>query len=94
MMLTLKECLDFCELTEEEIHAISEHEHVPQIIAAGLGSSLIQSRGGIQAIQNYILDNIHYAEAHGETGKAANLQQVLAQFSAAHSRPDKMNAVK
>lgn len=83
-MLTLKECLDFCELSEEEIHAIAEHEHVPEIIAAELGSSLLQSRRGIQAIQNYILDNIHYAQAHGQIGKAEHLKQVLSEFRALH----------
>jgi hypothetical protein len=88
-MLTLKECLDFCELSEEEIHAIAEHEHVPEIVAAGLGSSLLRSRLGIQAIQNYILDNIHYAQSQGETGKAEHLKEVLSQFSALHPPPGK-----
>lgn len=93
-MLTLKQCVDFCELTEEEVHAIAEYERVPEIAAAGLGSSLLQSRGGIQAIQNYILENIHYAESRGEIWKVEHLQQVLAQFSAAHCRSNEMNAVK
>lgn len=83
-MLTLKECLDFCELSEEEVHIIAEHERVPEIIAAELGSSLLQSRCGIQAIQNYILDNIHYAQSHGQAGKAEHLKQVLSQFRALH----------
>ncbi len=30
-MLTFDDCLALCELTEEEIDAIAEHEHLPEI---------------------------------------------------------------
>jgi hypothetical protein len=42
-MLTMQDCLDFSGLTQEAIDAIAEHEHVPQMIAVGLASSLLES---------------------------------------------------
>ena len=33
-MITLEDCLAFCGLTEEEVLAIAEHEHMPEIAAA------------------------------------------------------------
>ena len=32
-MLTREDCLALCELTEGEVEAIAEHEHVPEMIA-------------------------------------------------------------
>lgn len=32
-MLTIQDCIDMCRLTEEEIAAVAEHEHVPDTIA-------------------------------------------------------------
>lgn len=46
-MLTLQECLDFCELSEEQICAIAEHEHVPEIIAAELANACCTAKRGV-----------------------------------------------
>lgn len=35
-MLTLRDFLDYCDLTEEEVGRIVEKEHVPPIVAAQL----------------------------------------------------------
>ena len=83
-MLTLQECLEFCDLTEDEIHAIAEHEHVPEIVAAELGDCLLRSQEGICLIRRFMLDDIENAESHGQRGKADHLHQVLAHFDALH----------
>jgi hypothetical protein len=93
-MLTLKDCLDFCELTEDEIHAIAEHEQVPEIVAAELGSSLLQSGSGVQAIQRFIQDNIRNAESNGQAEKAKRLEKLLARFRAAHPCSDEVTSDK
>ena len=38
-MITLEDCIAFCGLTEEEVLAIAEHEHVPEMAASALASS-------------------------------------------------------
>ena len=40
-MLTFEDCLSLSELTEEEILAIAEHEHIPELAALELGSDAV-----------------------------------------------------
>jgi hypothetical protein len=83
-MLTFKDCLEFCELTEEEIEAISEHEHVPEIVAAELGQALLKSGRGVAEIKRFILEEIERARACGQAAKAGRLEEVYRHFDAAH----------
>ena len=83
-MLTLQECLEFTELTEDEIHAIAEHEHVPEIVAAELGDCLLRSEEGICLIRRFMLDDIAVARLQGQQGKADHLHQVLEHFDETH----------
>ena len=44
-MITLLDCIDLCGLDEDEVAAISEHEHVPEIAATALASYLLHQHG-------------------------------------------------
>ncbi len=44
-MLTYEDCVGLTDLTEEEIEAIAQHEHLPEIIAAELGCYLVHDPG-------------------------------------------------
>ena len=35
-MISLEDCIALCGLTEQEVMAIAEHEHVPEIAAAAI----------------------------------------------------------
>ncbi len=83
-MLTLQECLEFCDLTEDEILAIAEHEHVPEIVAAELGECLLRSEDGVCLIRRYMQDDIANAESQGRHGRANRLHRVLDHFNATH----------
>jgi hypothetical protein len=39
-MITLEDCIGLCGLTEEEVLAIAEHEHLPEIAATALAQYL------------------------------------------------------
>ena len=43
-MLNFHDCLGFCALTEAEIEAIVEHEHIPELAAALMGNYLLAMR--------------------------------------------------
>ena len=43
-MITLEDCVGLCGLTEEEVLAIAEHEHLPEIAATALAASCPRSR--------------------------------------------------
>ena len=49
-MLTLEDCVAFCGLTEEEVLAIAEHEHMPEIAAAAFAEYLTNQEHGTEKI--------------------------------------------
>jgi hypothetical protein len=83
-MLTLEDCIAYCNLTKEEIDAIAEHEHLPEIIALELGNYLVHSEQGVPMIRRMILDDIAVAERHGKELRALQLKAVLRHFIQTH----------
>lgn len=82
-MITYEECLEMCDLSDEEIDAIAEHEHVEPIIAVALGKYLVEHDGSDQ-IKQFILDDIEAARSQGNTEKMALLTKTLCHFVSAH----------
>src|SRR5260221_11950081 len=76
-MITIEDCLALSDLTEEEIDAIAEHEHLPAIIAAELGNCLAHLPGGIDHIRSMIRDDIAAARLRGDERHALRLSLVL-----------------
>jgi hypothetical protein len=83
-MITLDDCIGMCGLDEEEIAAISEHEHVPEIAAAALASYLLKQPHGSEAIRTMIVDDIHKALDEGRIRHAAELFMALRHFLDRH----------
>ena len=83
-MLTLKDCLALADLSEDEILAIAEHEHLPEIAALELGQYLVQTPSGAPAIRRMILDDIAAAEKRGDKTRALTLKLVLKRFCDCH----------
>ncbi|MFO1314441.1 MAG: hypothetical protein U1F58_02465 [Burkholderiales bacterium] len=83
-MLTYEDCVALAELTEGEVAAIAEHEHVPAIVAAELGNYLVHDAHGVPRIWRIIVDDIAHARARGDLAGAARLKTVLRQFVATH----------
>ncbi len=83
-MLTLDDVIALSDLTEEEIDAIVEHEHCPEIIAAELGSYLVHSPEGVPMLKRMILEDIAGAEAREDYTHALKLRLVLRRFVQTH----------
>lgn len=83
-MITIQDCLALSDLTEEEIDAIAEHEHLPEIVAAELGHYLTHRSGGIYHIQRMIRDDIAAARVRGDLRHAHRLSLVLMHFCCEH----------
>lgn len=83
-MLSYVDCKDMCDLTEAEIEAIAEHEHLPEIVAAELGNYLVHSDEGVPMIKRIILDDIEHATRHNQPKRAAHLKLVLKHFVENH----------
>ena len=83
-MLTFEDCLGLCELTEEEIRAIAEHEHLPQIVALELGDYLMRGSDGELLVSHMFIDDIRAAELRGDLVHAAQLKKTLRHFIEEH----------
>ncbi len=83
-MLTFKDCLGLCDLTEAEIAAIAEHEHMPEMTALEYGDYLIHTENGELKIKKIILEDIEHAKKTGNDKHAKALQDVLKQFVLSH----------
>ena len=87
-MLSLEDCIALCELTEEEVLAIAEHEHIPELAAAELGNYLVHSQDGESRIKSMIRDDILAAQARGERDRSLALKFMLRKYVCDHPRCD------
>lgn len=83
-MLTLDDCVACSELSEDEIAAIAEHEHVPTIIALEMGATLVNSPGGCDAIKRFIDDDINRALDKGNLRHVRELERTKRRFIRSH----------
>lgn len=83
-MLTLEDCLGLCELDEEEILAIAEHEHVPEIVALEMAQYIVHLPEGTLAIKRMILEDIQHAKESNNEGHAEVLEKVFKHFIVNH----------
>jgi hypothetical protein len=86
-MISLEDCLALCGLTKDEVGALSEHEHIPDIVAAALGQYLLNQPTGCTTIREMIVNNIRRAHARGDEGHALELSLTLQHFVSAHPDP-------
>lgn len=84
-MLTLQDCLELCELTEDEVLAIAEHENLTEIAALELGNYLVHTPAGERRIKAMIVEDIDAARARDDVRHAALLKLVLKHFVEAHA---------
>jgi hypothetical protein len=85
-MIRLEDCIELCGLTEEEVLAIAQHEHLPEIVAAELGNYLVSSPEGGLCIKEMIRDDIASASAAGNRPRQLALKLVMRRFIVQHPR--------
>ena len=84
-MLTIQDCIELCGLCEEEILAIAEHEHVPEMIAVELGNYLVQTPEGEKRINAMIVDDLRAARERGDHAHVLKPKLCLRHFLEHHA---------
>jgi hypothetical protein len=84
-LLTLEDCIGLSELSEDEIEAIAQHEHIPEIAAVELGNYLVQTPEGEKRIKAMIVDDIEQASAGNNVERVATLKMCLKHFLEHHA---------
>jgi hypothetical protein len=83
-MITLEDCIGFCGLTEEEVLAIAEHEHLPEIAATALAQYLLSHEHGSEKVRDMIVNDIRQAQLSGDKEHVLTLLHVLHHFLKTH----------
>lgn len=83
-MISMHDCIAMCGLSEDEVAAIAEHEHIPEIAAAALGQYLLHHKRGVQQIRDMIVDDVRHAQACGDREKVQATLHVLHHFLRDH----------
>ena len=89
-MIALEDVTAMCDLSPEEIAAIAEHEHLPEVSAAALGEYLLHKAMGPRAIRDMIRDDIRQAIVNGDAPHARQLVAALHHFL--HEHPEAIHA--
>ena len=84
-MLTLQDCIEMSDLSEEEILAIAEHEHIPEMVALELGTYLVHTASGEKRIRRMICDDLEEAQAKGDKERVGLLRMVLKHYVEHHA---------
>jgi hypothetical protein len=79
-MITLEDCIGLCGLSEEQVLAIAEHEHLPEIAATALAQYLLNHEHGTEQIRDMIVDDIHAAQKRRDRSHVLTLLHVLHHF--------------
>ena len=70
-MLSLRDFIDMCDLTEEEVTAIAEQERLPAIIPAQIGCAMLRSERGVAYIRDVLRNRAEQAVDRGDMETAA-----------------------
>ena len=83
-MISKHDIIGMCDLEEDEIDAIAEHEHIPEVAAAALGDYLLHQAHGAERVRDMIVDDIRSAVRRHDQNHAATLFMALQHFLGAH----------
>jgi hypothetical protein len=79
-MISIEDIIGMTGLTREEVSAIAEHEHIPEVAAAALGDYLMHQEKGPDAILAMIRDDLRAALERGDREHAKELMMALRHF--------------
>jgi hypothetical protein len=83
-MLSIRDCMDYCDITEEEVELVAEHEGILDSAAAQIMCGLVQTNEGVAIVTRYMLDLADRADRRGDHERALRTLAVCARFMADH----------
>ena len=83
-MISFEDSVALCGLSEAEIAAIAEHEHIPEIAAAVLGDNILRRAHEDQRIRSMIVEDVRAVTAAENWRHAAELVAASRHFLATY----------
>lgn len=86
-MLSIRDCLDYCDLTEDEVLLFAEHTGIPEGAAAQMICGMVQTPEGVLVLTKYMLDLVERATAAGDPEQMARARALCNRFMSDHPLP-------
>jgi Rad3-related DNA helicase len=83
-MIKLEDCIALSGLSEAQVLAIAEHEHLPEIAATALAQCLSKQEHGLEKIRDMIVDDIRQAQRREDKAHVVTLLHALHHFLKSH----------
>jgi hypothetical protein len=83
-MLSLKECTDFCGLTDDELMAIEHGAHVTPVGACALAQAAEENPKDCRQVLKYMQEYLAYVEDHADTRRAHEVHEAIQHFASTH----------
>ena len=83
-MLSLKECTDFCDLTDDEVKAIERGAHVCPVEACALAHEAEGKPKDCRKLLKYMHQYLEYVESHEYTRRSREVHQAIQHFTTTH----------
>lgn len=83
-MLTMQDCLDYSDLSEEEIHMVAHHEHIPYSAAAHLACTLVQDKAGEKRLRDMLAEVVSETEHKGQMEDLQVAKQAFRNYNQHH----------
>jgi len=83
-VISIKDCLDYSDLTEDEVAVIAEHEHLPYPSAAQLACGLAQSNEGTEVLRCLLKNAVCDAQSCHQRAALRIARRAYGQFVANH----------
>jgi hypothetical protein len=83
-MLSMRDCLDYCDLTDEEVALLAEAGDVPGECAAEIACGLVQTPEGTELLTCLLENALCHVKARGDRCALKAAQQALKRFRSDH----------
>ena len=83
-MLSMRDCLDYCDLTDEEVAIFATQARIPKVAAAQVMCGMAQTIEGILAVTRCLWEAEDRARQAGLAEEAARAQAARMRFMATH----------
>lgn len=81
-MLTLRDCLDYADLAQDEVDTLAQYQHLPPIVAAELACALAQNEDGLNLLRDLFRQCLERACDEGDARRICQAETILKRFEA------------
>ena len=83
-MLTLEDCADYCDLTDDEIEAITEGAGIPPIEVCAMVQQYTDSPQECRKILRFLMEYLEKVEAHSDAHRSHEVHEAIQHFVSQH----------